>query len=680
MSQSVMETVKARGAGLKWRGVRSKIHTQLWADWTRRTTAVATRRNAYSWDTHWRRAMEALSQRFSEEEIADYTPAEFLDELLNTDAVPRMTDAEDETFWSPGERRCAIRLCSILVLCGESRARLGRNRDVTVAKHLRSVGMVMRELKEFETRAWLIGAVTGEVKHARELLGFLPQHSELFAEYTKRTAGTEGAERANYLHLLVLTKCTTRAMAKSLAESDDTTHQVAGAALKVRVESVECRQCKSFFVSYGGCTLTNIGDRFKDCITRLKGDMFELAQKLAHELNEPLVEGRIVILSPDTIVRLANKAGVPDDVMVYVAEPILIALFGSTYKMGNMNQAPGGRWKQEPWFVLSAVLHTFVLRMMAKTPGITYLEAQRRARETSALEVVGENEAARGWIELAFEDAKSDAFAVWAKRGDRRLQPTTMEDIKMSDLYTWMSTRCKQQKRELDGLNADLLSVEQIIASGALASPIHRAIVRCQGVRLIERMLTISEDVRQRLSTSKAGFRAAKDVAALDRALTFPGLPAHVGNRAVVQSMRLRRDQVGDRTGDRHSGAICKARADDDVAALDRALTFPGLPAHDGNRAVVQSMRLRREQVGDRTDLGLLHLRVGGKRFGSGGEGISPRISWTDEEVEALREGVAKHGKGKWKVILVEKRHVFQERTTVDLKDKWRNLSRRGDN
>jgi hypothetical protein len=111
--------------------------------------------------------MEALSQRFSEEEIADYTPAEFLDELLNTDAVPRMTDAEDETFWSPGERRCVIRFCSILVLCGESRARLGRNRDVTVAKHLRSVGMVMRELKEFETRAWLIGAVTGEVKHAR---------------------------------------------------------------------------------------------------------------------------------------------------------------------------------------------------------------------------------------------------------------------------------------------------------------------------------------------------------------------------------------------------------------------------------------------------------------------------------------------------------------------------------
>ena len=115
--------------------------------------------------------MEALSQRFSEEEIADYTPAEFLDELLNTDAVPRMTDAEDETFWSPGERRCAIRLCSILVLCGESRARLGRNRDVTVAKHLRSVGMVMRELKEFETRAWLIGAVTGEVSDEKSHKG-----------------------------------------------------------------------------------------------------------------------------------------------------------------------------------------------------------------------------------------------------------------------------------------------------------------------------------------------------------------------------------------------------------------------------------------------------------------------------------------------------------------------------
>ena len=90
-------------------------------------------------------------------------------------------------------------------------------------------------------------------------------------------------------------------------------------------------------------------------------------------------------------------------------------------------------------------------------------------------------------------------------------------------------------------------------------------------------------------------------------------------------------------------------------------------------------MRLRREEDGDRTDLGL-HLRVGGKKRGWDGEGISPRISWTDEEVEALREGVDKHGKGKWKEILVEKRHVFQERTTVDLKDKWRNLSRRSDN
>ena len=162
---------------------------------------------------------------------------------------------------------------------------------------------------------------------------------------------------------------------------------------------------------------------------------------------------------------------------------------------------------------------------MSKAPGTTYVEAQRRASEISALEVVGENEAARGWIKLAFEDAKSDAFAVWAKRGDRRLQPTTMQDIKMSDLYTWMCTRCKQQKRELDGLNTDLLSVEHIIASTALTSPIHRAIVRCQGVRLIERMLTVSEHIRQRLRTSKAGFRAAKDVAALDRALKLPGLP-----------------------------------------------------------------------------------------------------------------------------------------------------------
>ena len=33
-------------------------------------------------------------------------------------------------------------------------------------------------------------------------------------------------------------------------------------------------------------------------------------------------------------------------------------------------------------------------------------------------------------------------------------------------------------------------------------------------------------------------------------------------------------------------------------------------------------------------------------------------------------------GKGRWKDILLESQHVFKDRTTMDLKDKWRNIER----
>ncbi|KAL3517958.1 hypothetical protein ACH5RR_020547 [Cinchona calisaya] len=49
---------------------------------------------------------------------------------------------------------------------------------------------------------------------------------------------------------------------------------------------------------------------------------------------------------------------------------------------------------------------------------------------------------------------------------------------------------------------------------------------------------------------------------------------------------------------------------------------------------------------------------------------------WSTSEEDALRIGVEKYGRGKWKIILNEYRDVFEERTEVDLKDKWRNLTR----
>lgn len=49
---------------------------------------------------------------------------------------------------------------------------------------------------------------------------------------------------------------------------------------------------------------------------------------------------------------------------------------------------------------------------------------------------------------------------------------------------------------------------------------------------------------------------------------------------------------------------------------------------------------------------------------------------WSASEEETLRIGVEKYGRGNWKVILNAYRDVFDERTEVDLKDKWRNLTR----
>ncbi|KAH7295305.1 hypothetical protein KP509_27G042100 [Ceratopteris richardii] len=50
---------------------------------------------------------------------------------------------------------------------------------------------------------------------------------------------------------------------------------------------------------------------------------------------------------------------------------------------------------------------------------------------------------------------------------------------------------------------------------------------------------------------------------------------------------------------------------------------------------------------------------------------------WTVEEENILRKEVERYGKGVWKHILSKHRDVFEGRTEVDLKDKWRNIERR---
>ncbi|PON39503.1 Telomeric repeat-binding factor [Parasponia andersonii] len=55
----------------------------------------------------------------------------------------------------------------------------------------------------------------------------------------------------------------------------------------------------------------------------------------------------------------------------------------------------------------------------------------------------------------------------------------------------------------------------------------------------------------------------------------------------------------------------------------------------------------------------------------------NPKQKWTSEEEEALRAGVAKHGTGKWKDIQrdPEFNPYLVNRSNIDLKDKWRNMS-----
>ena len=54
----------------------------------------------------------------------------------------------------------------------------------------------------------------------------------------------------------------------------------------------------------------------------------------------------------------------------------------------------------------------------------------------------------------------------------------------------------------------------------------------------------------------------------------------------------------------------------------------------------------------------------------------APKVRWTQEEEDALRKGVKDHGTGRWKHIKHDPKYkeVLNNRSNVDLKDKWRNI------
>lgn len=52
------------------------------------------------------------------------------------------------------------------------------------------------------------------------------------------------------------------------------------------------------------------------------------------------------------------------------------------------------------------------------------------------------------------------------------------------------------------------------------------------------------------------------------------------------------------------------------------------------------------------------------------------RRKWTDEETADLIAGIKKHGFGKWKQILTDNAYLFHDRTSIDLKDRYRTYSK----
>ena len=56
---------------------------------------------------------------------------------------------------------------------------------------------------------------------------------------------------------------------------------------------------------------------------------------------------------------------------------------------------------------------------------------------------------------------------------------------------------------------------------------------------------------------------------------------------------------------------------------------------------------------------------------------ISQRKKWTTEEEESIVSGVEKFGIGRWAEIRDEYKNVFQNRSSVDIKDKYRNLQKK---
>lgn len=58
---------------------------------------------------------------------------------------------------------------------------------------------------------------------------------------------------------------------------------------------------------------------------------------------------------------------------------------------------------------------------------------------------------------------------------------------------------------------------------------------------------------------------------------------------------------------------------------------------------------------------------------------VLKRVRWTEEEKICVKEGVRKHGIGKWKQIKLDHDKILRNRTVVQIKDCWRTMSKKNE-
>ncbi|KAL8087689.1 uncharacterized protein LOC141697444 [Apium graveolens] len=126
---------------------------------------------------------------------------------------------------------------------------------------------------------------------------------------------------------------------------------------------------------------------------------------------------------------------------------------------------------------------------------------------------------------------------------------------------------------------------------------------------------------------------------------------------------------------------------DEDGNGCDQTHATKDEDSHDQTNATEASLKERNNTVQDESAGGAAGCESRGELPLPKKSVVSPvkrdespkplrrkRKPWSNEEEDTLRKGVKKYGTGNWKIILNMYSDIFDDRTAIDLKDKWRNL------